>query len=89
MFETEHTTRLDVCTYLSLYNMIVIRIGLGQTASGKILDGSTTSYVLNRRTGQDEKSHAIEQHLKTKKPIFISRNGRKYQEITLAQLREL
>lgn len=77
------------CTYLSLYNMIVIRIGLGQTKSGKILDRNTTSYVINKRTGQDEKSHAIEQHLKTKKPIFISRNGRKYQEITLAQLREL
>ena len=89
MFETEHTTRLDACTYLSLYNMIVIRIGLGQTKSGKILDRDTTAFVINKRTGQNEKDHAIAQHLKTKKPIFISRNGRKYQEITLAQLREL
>lgn len=69
--------------------MIVIRIGLGQTASGKILDRKTTAFVINRKTSQDEKTHAIEQHLKTKKPIFISRNGRKYQEITLTQLRNL
>ena len=69
--------------------MIVIRIGLGQTKSGKILDRETTSFVINKRTGQNEKDHAIEQHLATNKPIFISRNGRAYQKITLEQLRDL
>lgn len=69
--------------------MIVIRIGLGQTKSGKILDRETTAFVINRKTGQDEKAHAIEQHLKTNKPIFISKNGRKYEKITLEQLRKL
>ena len=69
--------------------MIVIRIGLGQTKSGKILDRDTTAFVINKRTGQNEKDHAIAQHLKTNKPIFISRNGRKYEKITLEQLRNL
>lgn len=69
--------------------MIVIRIGLGQTESGKILDGNSEWYVINKRTGQNEKDHAIQQHLKTNKPIFISRNGRKYEKITLEQLRNL
>ena len=69
--------------------MIVIRIGLGQTKSGKILDGNTTFFAINKRTGQNEKDAAIRQHLATNKPIFISRNGRKYQEITLEKLREL
>ena len=69
--------------------MIVIRIGLGQTKSGKILDRETTAFVINKRTGQNEKQHAIEQHLMTNKPIFISKNGRKYEEITLEQLKNL
>lgn len=75
--------------FFKSYNMIVIRIGLGQTKSGKILDRDTTSFVVNKRTGQNEKDHAITQHLATNKPIFISRNGKKYEEITLEQLRNL
>lgn len=75
--------------FFKSYNMIVIRIGLGQTESGKILDGDTTAFVINKRTGQNEKDHAIAQHLKTNKPIFISRNGRKYEKITLEQLSNL
>ena len=65
--------------------MLKIRIGLGQTASGKILDRNTTWFVINKRTGQNEKERAIAQHLSTNKPIFVS-NGRGYHEITLAQL---
>lgn len=68
--------------------MIKIRIGLGQTKSGKILDGSTTYFVVNNRTGQNEKNNAIKQHLETNKPIFVT-NGRGYREITLEQLRKL
>ena len=68
--------------------MIKIRIGLGQTKTGKILDGSTTYFVINKRTGQNEKDNAIRQHLKTKKPIFVT-NGRGYREITLEQLGKL
>ena len=68
--------------------MIKIRIGLGQTKTGKILDGSTTYFVINKRTGQNEKDHAIMQHLEAKKPIFVT-NGRGYREITLEQLGKL
>jgi hypothetical protein len=68
--------------------MIKIRIGLGQTKSGKILDRNTTYFVINKRSGQNEKDRAIMQHLETKKPIFVT-NGRGYREITLEQLRNL
>ena len=69
--------------------MIKIRIGLGQTKSGKILDRNTTYFVINNRTGQNGKDAAIKQYLATNKPIFISRNNKKYKEITLEQLRKL
>jgi hypothetical protein len=68
--------------------MIKIRIGLGQTKSGKILDRNTMYFVINKRTGQNEKDHAIRQHLETKKSIFVT-NGRGYRKITLEQLRNL
>ena len=57
---------------------IVIRIGLGQTKSGKILDRDTQWYC--------EKQAALDYHDETNKPIFISVNGRAYREITREQL---
>ena len=64
--------------------MIVIRVGLGQTPSGKILDGATQSYIITAT--RCEKEHALEYHDQTKKPIFISVSGKKYQKITREQL---
>ena len=58
--------------------MIIIRIGKGQTEAGKILNYNTKWFT--------NKKEAIEYHLKTKKPIFISYNKRRYREITLNKL---
>jgi len=63
--------------------MTIIRIGLGRSASGAVLDSDTTWF------NDSEKAHAIEQAIKTKKPIFVSINGRAYREITLEQLKIL
>jgi hypothetical protein len=64
--------------------MIVIRIGLGQTPSGKILDGATQSYIITAT--RCEKEHALEYHDQTKKPIFVKVNGKAYHKITREQL---
>jgi hypothetical protein len=64
--------------------MIVIRIGLEQTPSGKILDGATQSYIITAT--RCEKEHALEYHDQTKKPIFVKVNGKAYHKITREQL---
>lgn len=64
--------------------MIVIRIGLGQTPSGKILDGATQSYIITAT--RNEKESALRYHDETKKPIFVKVNGKAYQKITREQL---
>lgn len=63
--------------------MTIIRIGLGRTPYGAILDRDTTWF------NYSEKEHAIEQAIKTKKPIFISEKSKAYREITLEQLQNL
>ena len=64
--------------------MIVIRIGEGQTPSGKILDGSTQSYIITAT--RCEKEAALRYHDETKKPIFVKVNGEAYRKITREQL---
>jgi len=64
--------------------MIVIRIGEGQTPSGKILDRATQSYIITAT--RCEKEHALEYHDQTKKPIFVKVNGKAYHKITREQL---
>ena len=61
--------------------MIVIRIGEGQSETGKILDYNTQWFT--------NKKEAIEYHLKTKKPIFISYDKRRYLKINLDKLIQL
>ena len=63
--------------------MTVIRIGDGRSASGKILDKETTWFRL------EEKEDAIVEAMKTNKRIYVSRNGKRYKEITLEQLKAL
>lgn len=66
---------------------IVIRIGLGRSKSGKILDRNTTWHNI-----QDEKSWAScvrEWSQGSNKSLFISRNGRAYRPITGVKLLEL
>jgi len=67
--------------------MIVIKIGLGQTKSGKILDRNTQFYAITAT--HCGKQNALAYHDETRKRIFISINGKAYREITRAQLMEL
>lgn len=69
--------------------MIVIRIGRGRSKSGKILDGSTTWF--NLKTIEDWERCVREWSLKKNsgKPIFMSRSGRAYKEISGTKLLQL
>ena len=69
--------------------MIVIRIGRGRSKSGAILDRNTTCF--NIKTIEDWARCVNEWSLKKNsgKPIFISRNGRAYKEISGVELLQL
>ena len=67
--------------------MITIKVGLGQTKSGKILDRATHFYSIT--ANHCEKQAALDYHDETHKPIFISVSGRAYRKITRNQLIEL
>lgn len=62
---------------------MVIRVGKGQTPSGKILDRNTHWYT--------DKNNAIEYIIKNHKEydIYISVNNKAYRKITLKELRNL
>lgn len=64
--------------------MITIKIGLGQTPSGKVLDRSTHWYSI--WADESEKSAAIQYHDETGKPIFVSYNNQAYRKITREEL---
>lgn len=65
-----------------------LRIGLGRSKSGKILDRDTK--WLNLNTIEEWKVAVKEWSNKRidKKPIFISKNGRAYKEISGVELLE-
>ena len=65
--------------------MTIIRLGLWQTSSGKILDKETHWYVLEN----DKNDILKDGNISLNKPIFISRNRRKYEEITCNELVDL
>lgn len=69
--------------------MIVIRIGRGRSKSGKILDRDTTWF--NIKTIEDLGRCVNEWSLKKNsgKPIFMSRSGRAYKEISGTELLQL
>ena len=62
---------------------IVIRIGEGQSPSGKILDRGTHWY--NLTSYKEAIKDAQDRH----RNIYVSINNKKYQKITLEQLVEL
>lgn len=67
----------------------ILRIGLGQTESGKILDRDTKWLNLNTK---EEWSNAVKEwsyKRNSGKPIFISKSGRAYKEIKPTQLLEM
>lgn len=59
----------------------VYRVGRGQTASGKILDRETTSYLFA--------VDALKDALERNKPVFVSRYKRAYVPLTIEQLQQL
>lgn len=61
--------------------LVTIRVGLGRSSSGKILDKDTKWFT--------DKNKAISYLAITNKPIFVSVGGKKYQEINIDQLRAL
>lgn len=65
--------------------MTIIRIGLGQTSSGKILDKNTHWYCLET----DKDFILNDEYLMLNKPIFISKNKTKYIEISYNDLVKL
>ena len=65
--------------------MTIIRLGLGQASSGKILDKQTHWYNLEN----DRNNILKDVNISLNKPIFISRNKTKYEEITYNELVDL
>lgn len=65
--------------------MTIVRLGLGQTCSGKILDKETHWYNLEN----DKNDILKDVNISLNKPIFISRNKTKYEEITYNKLVDL
>ena len=65
--------------------MTIVRLGLGHTSSGKILDKQTHWYVL-----ENNKNNILKDvNISLNKPIFINRNKTKYEEITYNELVDL
>lgn len=65
--------------------MTIVRLGLGHTSSGKILDKETHWYVL-----ENDKNDILKDiNISLNKHIFISRNKTKYEEITYNKLVDL
>ena len=62
---------------------IVIKVGEGQSPSGKILDRGTHWYNI------DEYKEAIKYAYETKRNIYISRNNQKYQKFKVESLIKL
>ena len=65
--------------------MTIVLLGLWQTSSGKILDKETHWYNLEN----DKNDILKDVNISLNKPIFISRNKTKYEEITYNELVDL
>lgn len=61
--------------------MILIRVGEGQSPSGQILDRDTKWFT--------KVNDAMGYHLMTGKKIYISKNNKKYFEVSLNELIKL
>ena len=66
----------------------ILRIGLGRSKSGKILDKDTKWLNLNTKEEWRKAVNEWSYKHNSGKPIFISKNGRAYKEITAVQLLE-
>lgn len=66
--------------------MVIIRIGEGRSPSGKILDKETQWLNIS---SLENKLDAIKIVEETKKKIYLLNSHKKYEEITLAQLKAI
>lgn len=64
---------------------IVIRVGLGRSESGKILDGGT-QWFANTDSSIKE---AIAYATSTKRDVFLSKNGAAYKKIKISDLENM
>ena len=64
----------------------ILRIGLGRSKSGKILDKSTTWHNINTLEQWSLAVNECSLKRNSGKKLFLSRNGKAYKEITLTQL---
>lgn len=64
---------------------MVIRVGLGRSKSGKILDGGT-KWFANTDSSIKE---AIAYATSTKRDVFLSKNGAAYKEIKISDLENM
>ena len=67
----------------------ILRIGLGRSKSGKILDRDTKWFNLNTKEEWGRAVNEWSYKRNSGKPIFISKNGRAYKEIKPVQLLEM
>lgn len=65
---------------------IVVRVGLGQTPSGKILDRGTQWYNGERK---NEIENALNYAVTTHREMFVSYNNKKYIPLSNKQMQRL
>ena len=65
---------------------ITIKIGLGRSKTGKILDRNTKWFSINNIKDWERCVHEWSLKENSGKPLFISKNGGKYKEITGVEL---
>ena len=70
---------------------MIIRIGDGQTALGKILDKDTHYYIYLKNGDPIEKEHAIQEVIEREyyNHIYVSKSNKAYQKINFEQLKNL
>jgi len=70
---------------------MIIRIGDGQTPSGKILDKNTHYYLYLKNGDTSEKEHAIQDVIEREyyNHIYVSKSNKAYQQINFEQLKKL
>lgn len=68
---------------------ITVRIGLGRSRSGKILDRDTQWHSIHDEESWKHCVHEWSLKKNSGKPMFISRNGRAYKPLSGVELLEL
>ena len=68
---------------------MTIRVGLGRSKTGKILDSGTQWYNYDTKVGIDERQHAIQFARETGRDIYVSVPNKAYRKVTIEQLMKL